>query len=201
MGIEGVGARVARKEDKRFITGAGRYVDDMVVPGMKHAAFVRSPHAHADIKKIDVKTGARHARRHRRADRQGAQGGRHRQPDLRLDDPLARRLGDEDGRMVAARRRPRPLRRRCRRDRRCRDQGPGARRGRSRRHHLQGKEGGHRCRRRAETRRAAAPSRSREQFDLRLGAGRRRRHRCGDQPRPRMSRRCTSSTTGWFPTR
>jgi carbon-monoxide dehydrogenase large subunit len=54
MGIEGIGARVARKEDKRFITGNGRYVDDMVVPGMKHAAFVRSPHAHADIKKIDV---------------------------------------------------------------------------------------------------------------------------------------------------
>jgi carbon-monoxide dehydrogenase large subunit len=54
MGIEGVGARVARKEDKRFITGAGRYVDDMVVPGMKHAVFVRSPHAHALIKKIDV---------------------------------------------------------------------------------------------------------------------------------------------------
>jgi carbon-monoxide dehydrogenase large subunit len=55
MGIEGIGARVARKEDKRFITGAGRYVDDMVVPGMRHAAFVRSPHAHAEIKKIDVK--------------------------------------------------------------------------------------------------------------------------------------------------
>ncbi len=54
MGIEGIGARVARKEDKRFITGAGRYVDDMVVPGMKHAAFVRSPHAHADITSIDV---------------------------------------------------------------------------------------------------------------------------------------------------
>jgi carbon-monoxide dehydrogenase large subunit len=55
MGLEGIGARVARKEDKRFITGAGRYVDDMVVPGMKHAAFVRSPHAHADITGIDVK--------------------------------------------------------------------------------------------------------------------------------------------------
>jgi carbon-monoxide dehydrogenase large subunit len=55
MGIEGIGARVARKEDKRFITGAGRYVDDMVVPGMKHAAFVRSPHAHAKIKGIDIK--------------------------------------------------------------------------------------------------------------------------------------------------
>ena len=55
MGIEGIGARVARKEDRRFITGAGRYVDDMVVPGMKHAAFVRSPHAHARIRGIDVK--------------------------------------------------------------------------------------------------------------------------------------------------
>jgi len=55
MGVEGIGARVARKEDKRFITGAGRYTDDMVVPGMKHAVFVRSPHAHAEIKKIDVK--------------------------------------------------------------------------------------------------------------------------------------------------
>jgi carbon-monoxide dehydrogenase large subunit len=54
MGIEGIGARVARKEDKRFITGAGRYVDDFVLPGMKHAAFVRSPHAHADITGIDV---------------------------------------------------------------------------------------------------------------------------------------------------
>ncbi|MDW6020339.1 xanthine dehydrogenase family protein molybdopterin-binding subunit [Mesorhizobium sp. BAC0120] len=54
MGIEGIGARVARKEDKRFITGLGRYVDDMVVPGMKHAVFVRSPHAHAEIAGIDV---------------------------------------------------------------------------------------------------------------------------------------------------
>lgn len=54
MGIEGIGARVARKEDKRFITGKGRYTDDMVVPGMKHSAFVRSPHAHANIKSIDA---------------------------------------------------------------------------------------------------------------------------------------------------
>ncbi|MGN6550935.1 MAG: xanthine dehydrogenase family protein molybdopterin-binding subunit [Pararhizobium sp.] len=54
MGIEGIGARVARKEDKRFITGKGRYVDDMVVPGMKHAVFVRSPHAHARITGIDA---------------------------------------------------------------------------------------------------------------------------------------------------
>ena len=54
MGMEGVGARVARKEDKRFITGSGRYTDDMSVPGMKYAAFVRSPHAHAKIASIDT---------------------------------------------------------------------------------------------------------------------------------------------------
>ena len=54
MGIEGIGARVARKEDKRFITGKGRYTDDMVVPGMKHAFFIRSPHAHAKLSGIDT---------------------------------------------------------------------------------------------------------------------------------------------------
>ncbi|MBO3762433.1 xanthine dehydrogenase family protein molybdopterin-binding subunit [Ciceribacter sp. L1K22] len=54
MGVEGIGARVARKEDKRFLTGKGRYTDDMVVPGMKFAYFVRSPHAHARIKSLDV---------------------------------------------------------------------------------------------------------------------------------------------------
>ncbi|MFN7126084.1 MAG: xanthine dehydrogenase family protein molybdopterin-binding subunit [Allorhizobium sp.] len=54
MGVEGIGARVARKEDKRFLTGKGRYTDDMVVPGMKYAYFVRSPYAHAKIKSIDV---------------------------------------------------------------------------------------------------------------------------------------------------
>ena len=54
MGVEGIGARVARKEDKRFLTGKGRYTDDMVVPGMKHACFVRSPHAHAKIRGIDA---------------------------------------------------------------------------------------------------------------------------------------------------
>lgn len=54
MGMEGIGARVTRKEDKRFLTGKGRYTDDMVVPGMKFAAFVRSPHAHARIAGIDM---------------------------------------------------------------------------------------------------------------------------------------------------
>ena len=183
MGIEGIGARVARKEDKRFITGTGRYVDDMVVPGMKHAAFVRSPHAHADIKKIDVSQGQGDAGRHRRADRQGAEGRRHRQPHLRLDDPFQGRLADEDGRLVAAGGRPGALCRRCGRDRGGRHQGPGARRGGGRRDHLQGKEGGDRGGRGAEERRAAAPSGSRGQPDLRLGDRRRQGDRRGDRER------------------
>jgi carbon-monoxide dehydrogenase large subunit len=54
MGIEGIGASVVRKEDKRFITGKGRYVDDIKLLGMTHAHFVRSPHAHARVKSIDV---------------------------------------------------------------------------------------------------------------------------------------------------
>lgn len=48
------GTRVTRKEDARLVTGAGRYVDDLDRPDMWHAAFVRSPHAHARINKIDT---------------------------------------------------------------------------------------------------------------------------------------------------
>ncbi|WP_417770626.1 xanthine dehydrogenase family protein molybdopterin-binding subunit, partial [Stappia sp.] len=47
-------ARVRRREDKRFITGKGRYTDDMSVAGMAHAVFVRSPHAHAKVRGIDA---------------------------------------------------------------------------------------------------------------------------------------------------
>jgi carbon-monoxide dehydrogenase large subunit len=54
MANDGIGDRVLRKEDKRFITGRGRYTDDINVSGAQHAAFVRSPHAHARIKSIDV---------------------------------------------------------------------------------------------------------------------------------------------------
>src|ERR1700704_3036 len=53
MGVEGIGASVVRKEDKRFITGKGRYVDDIKLIGLTHAHFVRSPHAHAKVKSID----------------------------------------------------------------------------------------------------------------------------------------------------
>jgi carbon-monoxide dehydrogenase large subunit len=54
MSKQGIGARVKRVEDKRFITGSGRYTDDIVVPNQAYAAFVRSPHAHAQIKGIET---------------------------------------------------------------------------------------------------------------------------------------------------
>jgi carbon-monoxide dehydrogenase large subunit len=54
MTATGIGAPVRRKEDFRFITGAGRYVDDINRPGQAHAYFLRSPHAHATIDKIDT---------------------------------------------------------------------------------------------------------------------------------------------------
>lgn len=50
----GIGARVTRKEDKRFVTGKGRYTDDVRNENQAYAAFVRSPHAHAVVKGIDT---------------------------------------------------------------------------------------------------------------------------------------------------
>jgi len=50
-----MGAEVKRKEDPRMITGTSTYVTDVVVPGMQWVAFVRSPHAHARIRRIDTK--------------------------------------------------------------------------------------------------------------------------------------------------
>jgi len=42
-----IGARIQRKEDYRFLTGAGQYTDDVALPRQSHAAFLRSPQAHA----------------------------------------------------------------------------------------------------------------------------------------------------------
>ena len=50
---EGIGKPVRRKEDARLLTGAGRFGDDVALPGQAHAAFVRSPYAHARIRGID----------------------------------------------------------------------------------------------------------------------------------------------------
>src|SRR2546422_6338215 len=54
------GKSIKRREDPRFITGRGQYVDDLKLPGMTYAAFVRSPHAHARIRKIDTAAALRH---------------------------------------------------------------------------------------------------------------------------------------------
>ena len=48
------GSSIKRREDPRFITGKGIYTDDVKLPGTTHAAFVRSPHAHARIKSVNV---------------------------------------------------------------------------------------------------------------------------------------------------
>ena len=47
------GARMKRLEDPRLLTGRGRYLDDLALPRMLFASFVRSPHAHARIVRID----------------------------------------------------------------------------------------------------------------------------------------------------
>ncbi len=50
----GIGASVLRKEDFRFLTGRGTYVDDINRPGQLYAHILRSPHPHANLKKIDT---------------------------------------------------------------------------------------------------------------------------------------------------
>ncbi|HKW93004.1 MAG TPA: hypothetical protein VJX92_13990, partial [Methylomirabilota bacterium] len=50
----GAGAAGRRSEDPPLLTGRGRFTDDVDVPGQAHAAFVRSPIAHARIRRIDV---------------------------------------------------------------------------------------------------------------------------------------------------
>jgi len=50
-----IGASVKRKEDPRFLMGRGQYVDDIRLPEMLHAVVLRSPHAHATIRRIDAR--------------------------------------------------------------------------------------------------------------------------------------------------
>ena len=60
MGAKMFGARVARLEDPKLLTGQGGYTDDMHLPGMLEAAFVRSPHSHARIKDINILDALKH---------------------------------------------------------------------------------------------------------------------------------------------
>ena len=166
MSETGIGAAVRRKEDFRFITGKGQYTDDISRPGQTYIYFVRSPHAHAKIRKIDsaeakgmpgvvaVLTGAD------LADRQD------RQPDLRLDDHFEGRLADEDVGASGDRQRQGEPCRRCGRGRHRRDAGAGQGRGREGQGRLRGAARGRRSRQGAGGRRAADPRRRAEQHDL-----------------------------------
>jgi carbon-monoxide dehydrogenase large subunit len=55
---QGIGKPLRRREDTRFLTGAGKYADDVNLPGQAYAYLVRSPHAHARIVSIDVASTA-----------------------------------------------------------------------------------------------------------------------------------------------
>jgi len=50
----GIGAAVRRTEDPRFLRGKGRYTDDITLSGQTYLHILRSPHAHATIKGIDL---------------------------------------------------------------------------------------------------------------------------------------------------
>ena len=54
MGAKQFGARTQRVEDAALLVGQGRFIDDIALPGMLHACFVRSPHAHARLLDVDV---------------------------------------------------------------------------------------------------------------------------------------------------
>ena len=56
-----IGKSVKRVEDKRFITGQGNYVDDIILPHQTYASFVRSPYAHAKIVSVDISAAKKHA--------------------------------------------------------------------------------------------------------------------------------------------
>ncbi len=55
-----IGSRIKRREDPRLITGEAKYLEDIQLPGLLHAAILRSPHAHAKIKSIDTSKAAKH---------------------------------------------------------------------------------------------------------------------------------------------
>ena len=69
MTTDVLGAPIKRVEDPRFITGKGRYLDDIQMPGMTYMAILRSPYAHANIRSIDTSAAEGDARRRAGPDR------------------------------------------------------------------------------------------------------------------------------------
>ena len=148
----GIGQPIRRVEDRRFLTGSGRYLDDIVRPRQAHAAMLRSPHAHARIRAID--TAAALAAPGVLAVLTGE--------DLARDGigtiPCVSGLTNRDGSPMAVPPRPALVARpgaACRRhggDGRRRDRRAGARRRRADRGRLRAAAGGRRNRRRRSTR-------------------------------------------------
>jgi CO/xanthine dehydrogenase Mo-binding subunit len=58
--VKFIGAPIKRLEDPRLIVGGGRYIDDLSRPGMTHAVIVRSPHAHACVRRVDARRAVAH---------------------------------------------------------------------------------------------------------------------------------------------
>ena len=179
MHPEGIGAPVRRREDLRFLVGQGQFVADLVLEGELACAFVRSPHAHARIDRIDtqaaaaapgvvaVYTGADMA-----ADGVGPMAPLWRIPGAngtKMNDPprwtLARERVRHVGEAVAMVD--------------CRDARSGARRRGARGGRLGAAAGGRRRARRREARRAPAPPGGPRQPRRALPARQRRRHRGG----------------------
>ena len=75
----GIGQAVRRREDERFLTGAGQYLDDITLDNMCHSAVVRSPHAHARI--VSIRTDEAEGGRPRHLSIQTAELGRAAGPD------------------------------------------------------------------------------------------------------------------------
>ena len=177
MGDYAIGQSVPRFEDLRLVRGGGRYVDDIVLPGMAFGHVLRSPHAHARIRSIDtakakaapgvlaVLTGADWAGLRLR---RPAGAGRH---------EAARRLADVPAALSGAGQGPGALGRRLCGLRGGGDPPPGGGRGRADRGRLRAAAGGGLDRRRGRARRAARVRRLQGQHLLRA----RRRRQGGDR--------------------
>ena len=174
MAVKMMGAEVKRKEDPRLITGASTYTGDISLPGLHYVAFVRSPHAHARIRRIDGSRRAPAAGRRRGRDRRRPQAplrARARRPGL---DRRRRGPGGDRPEALPARDRARPARRRGGRGGHRHDRGARGRRRRRGHRRLGAAARGQRPPRGPEARRPPDPRRCAEQRRAREPHHRRR---------------------------
>ena len=194
----GIGQSIRRVEDPRLLTGGGRYTDDTKLAAPAARAYVlRSPHAHADIRKIDT-TAARKAPGvllvFTGEDVKKADFG-----DVPCLVPLENRDGSPARRDPAADAGPGP-RPPCRRSGGAgggRDAGAGQGRRRADRGRLRGASACRRHLRGGPARRAAGARSHQGQHRLRLGDGRPAPRPRRPSPRPTRWSSCRSSTSGW----